>query len=142
MGHHANVSHPSFFPVFNADTFTITHCPPDQGGTIHQGSRRGAIRRILSEISYVGASQPRAIKNPMFCFSERISGHSSGCRILDDVLLSSCRNLHVSGNKNFAPTSSSSSQPRPGSGDTEESRFSFENLHEQVIIGYGAVTQL
>ena len=57
MGHHANVSHPSFFPVFNADTFTITHCPPDQAGTIHQGSRRGAIRRILSEISYTGASQ-------------------------------------------------------------------------------------
>ena len=44
-----------------------------------------------------------------------------------------CHHLHVSGNKNFAPASSSGSQPRPGSGDTEESRFSFENLHEQVI---------
>ena len=48
-------------------------------------------------------------------------------------------NLHcVSGNKNFIPVSCSGSsgpgQPRPGSGDTTESRFSFENLHEQVII--------
>jgi len=41
-------------------------------------------------------------------------------------------------NKNFAPASSSGSQPRPGSGDTEESRFSFENLHEQIILGNGA----